>query len=100
MRAGLPIVATRVGAIPEVVEDGVTGLLVPPDDPDALASAIVALLRDPAWGDRAGAAGFRRLRDEFSPERMAADVAGVYELALGRTASGAAGRARSPVAAG
>ena len=47
MAFGLPVVATTAGGLPEVVEDGVTGILVPPGDPDALAAAIVKLLKDP-----------------------------------------------------
>jgi glycosyltransferase involved in cell wall biosynthesis len=84
MRAGLPIVATRVGAIPEVVRDGVTGLLVPPDDPAALAQAIARLCADAGAAARMGSAGFERLREEFSPGRMAAETLAVYEAAARR----------------
>jgi glycosyltransferase involved in cell wall biosynthesis len=84
MRAGLPIVGTRVSAIPEVVADGTTGLLVPPEDPDALARAIAELIRDPARRARMGIAGYERLRKCFSPERMARGVAAVYEAVVER----------------
>jgi glycosyltransferase involved in cell wall biosynthesis len=57
MSQALPVVSTPVGAIAEVVQDGHTGLLVPPDDPPALAAAIERLLRDPGLADRLGAAG-------------------------------------------
>jgi glycosyltransferase involved in cell wall biosynthesis len=82
MRAGLPVVATRAGAIPEIVADGITGLLVPPDDPDQLAAAIIELIRNPARRLEMGAAGFERLKKCFSPEQMASGTAGVYETVL------------------
>jgi glycosyltransferase involved in cell wall biosynthesis len=79
MRAALPIVATRAGAIPEVVIDGITGTLVPPDDSQALAAALVELAEQPALQHERGRAGFARLRDEFSPHAMARDVAAIYD---------------------
>jgi glycosyltransferase involved in cell wall biosynthesis len=82
MTAGLPIVATRVWAIPEVIADGVTGLLVPPEDPDELAAAIIELIRNPERRREMGMAGYERLRKRFSPERMARRVAAVYEEVL------------------
>jgi glycosyltransferase involved in cell wall biosynthesis len=95
MRAGLPVVSTRVAAIPEVVADGVTGLLVPADDPDQLAAAIIELIRDPVRRQKMGAAGFERLKQRFSPEQMARGVATVYDgvlrqrrLAAARSGSG------------
>ena len=68
MLASLPIVATNVSSIPEIVADGETGLLVPPDDPSALAEAIVRTLDSP--GDL-GQLGRARAREEFSVARMA-----------------------------
>jgi glycosyltransferase involved in cell wall biosynthesis len=68
MLAGLPVVATRVSSIPEIVVDGETGLLVPPDDADALAKALLHVLDDP---NGYGAAGLARARAEFSVARMA-----------------------------
>ena len=70
MAIGQAIVATRAGGIPEVVAHDQTGLLVPPGDADALAAAIVQLLRDPTWRARLGAAGHERARTSFSVERM------------------------------
>lgn len=75
MLAGLPVVASRVSSIPEIVVDGVTGLLVPPDDPQALAAAVDRTLREP--GDL-GTAGRRRAREEFSVDRMADRTLEVY----------------------
>lgn len=63
--AGLATVATRVAAIPELIEDGVTGVLVPPEDPPALAAALAALAGDPARREALGAAGRERVRTAF-----------------------------------
>ena len=79
MRAGLPVVASRVSAVPEVIEDGVTGILVPPDDPEALASALLRLVCDLPLCRKMGTAGFRRLKERFSPEAMGHRTAEVYE---------------------
>jgi glycosyltransferase involved in cell wall biosynthesis len=87
MLAGRAVVATEVSAIPEVVVDGETGLLVPPDDPQALARAIDRLLSDDGERERLGNAGRERAHAEFSVERMAARTAAVYELAARTTAS-------------
>jgi glycosyltransferase involved in cell wall biosynthesis len=62
-------VATRVSAIPELIEDGVTGLLVPPDAPDALAGAIGRLIRDEPLRRRLAAAGIARVRAHFDHDR-------------------------------
>lgn len=65
-----PVAATAVGGVREVVEDGETGVLVPPGDPQALGEAIVSLLRDPERARRLGEAGRRRVEREFSLARM------------------------------
>lgn len=70
MSTGLPIVATAVGGIPEVVRDGVHGLLVPPGDPAALASAIGKLTTDEALRKRLGEQASARARDDFSFDTM------------------------------
>ncbi len=62
----LACLATEVSAIPELIEDGNTGRLVPPGDADALARALEALIRDPAARQRLGAAGAERVREAFS----------------------------------
>jgi glycosyltransferase involved in cell wall biosynthesis len=70
MAAGVPVVATTVGGNPEVVEDGLSGLLVPPRDAGALARAIGAVLADPALAARLGQAGRERVRSHFSEAEM------------------------------
>jgi L-malate glycosyltransferase len=72
------VVATRAGGIPEVVVDGVTGLLVPVNDEPALADAIVRALRDDALRARLGEAGRARAAQEFSVERMVERTLDVY----------------------
>src|SRR2546430_71447 len=66
MNHGTPVIASRVGGIPDIVEDGVSGLLVPPGDADALAAAVRRLRDDPVLARRLGDAGRRRLREQFS----------------------------------
>ena len=75
---GVPIAATAAGGIPEVVEDGATGLLVPPRDAEALAEAIVRLSDDRALARRLSAAGLERL-PRFGLTRMAADLEKIYD---------------------
>jgi glycosyltransferase involved in cell wall biosynthesis len=70
MRFGAPVVATRVSGHPEAIEDGVTGFLVPPDDPDALAARCVQILRDPALARRLAAAARDHLAQRFDRDRQ------------------------------
>jgi starch synthase len=72
------VVASRVGGIPEVVDDGETGLLVPADDPAALAEALNAVIADPARADAMGAAGRKRAVAEFGWDAIAAQTAALY----------------------
>ncbi len=78
MAAAKPIVATNVSAIPEVVEDGVTGLLVPPRDPNALSGAILALLTDRDKAMEMGRAGSIRLKEQFTVDKMVESVERLY----------------------
>jgi glycosyltransferase involved in cell wall biosynthesis len=82
LAAGRPVVATRVGGIPEIVRDGETGLLVPPDDPEALAGAIVRMLSDPALASRLGSNGARLVREHFTLDSMVEGNERVYREVL------------------
>jgi glycosyltransferase involved in cell wall biosynthesis len=84
MAAGRPVVATAVGGTPEAVEHGVTGLLVPRRDADALAKGLIELLLDPERRRRMGAAAGQRARLLFDEERLAAALLRAYETAAGR----------------
>lgn len=77
-----PVVATRAGGIPESVQDGVTGLLVPPGDARALAEALCTVLRRPERGRAFGEAGRRRVEQFFTVERMGAGNLKVYHDVL------------------
>jgi len=78
MACGKPVVATTAGGMPEVVADGQTGILVPPRDDEALAAAIVKLLKDERLRGSMGEAGGRRVRERFSSERMVQDTLELY----------------------
>jgi glycosyltransferase involved in cell wall biosynthesis len=85
-RAGKPVVATTVGGLPEAIDDGETGLLVPPGDDAALAEAIVMLLRDDALRRRMGEEGRRRLEARAGGEAVADATLQTYRRALGQGA--------------
>lgn len=87
MAAGRAVVASRVSAIPEVVVDGVTGLLVEPREPALLAESIAGLLANPGQLSRMGYAGMERLRNAFSVERMLDETLAVYSRAVDRCGS-------------
>lgn len=78
MSAGLPVVATSVGGVPDLIEDGVHGRLVPRRDPEALAGAILELLADPARASSMGARGRVRAREEFAVETMVRRCESLY----------------------
>jgi glycogen(starch) synthase len=82
MRWGTPVIGTRAGGIPEVVEDGKSGLLVPPNDARALTSALVILLQNADLRRRIGEAGRSRVESMFSDRIMAARVASLYGRAV------------------
>ena len=84
MSQELPVVATEAGAIGEVVVDGVTGRLVPPEDPAALAEALAELIRDPALRQAMGQAGRRRILERFAFEAGIARIAARFGLDAGR----------------
>jgi L-malate glycosyltransferase len=78
MACGKPIVATAAGGIPEVIEDGLTGVLVEPRNPPAMAAAIIRLLGDPTLRRQLGEACLATVRERFSAERMVLDTLRVY----------------------
>jgi glycosyltransferase involved in cell wall biosynthesis len=82
MAAGLPVIATRVGGIPELVEDGHTGRLIDPDAPDALADAVLAMIDNPSDAQRLGRAARIRAERDFSFERMVSDFEHLYHAEL------------------
>jgi glycosyltransferase involved in cell wall biosynthesis len=84
MASRLPLVATPAGDVPTVVLDGRTGVMVPLEDATSLASAVVALLRNPAQRKRLGAAARKLIEDEFSADRMTSEYLRVYEEAASR----------------
>ena len=79
MALSRPVVASDVGGIPEMIEDGVTGLLVPPHDSEALAAAIIRLLRDHPYADMLGRAGHDLVHDRFCIELMVDAIAAIYD---------------------
>jgi glycosyltransferase involved in cell wall biosynthesis len=84
MAAGLPVVASAVGGVPELIEDGKTGWLVPPRDVEALASRLRLLLKNPEQKLGMGAAGQARVRDHFSPTQMIESFARLYDELVDR----------------
>lgn len=84
MAAGLPVVGTRVGGLPEVVVDGETGFLVPPKSAEALAVPVVRLMRDVSLRSKLGEAGRRRFRLLFTAQRMVQAFEGLYTECLDR----------------
>lgn len=84
MAAGLPTVVTAVGGSPEIVVDGVTGTLVPPRDPAAVARAVQAILDAPTRAAEMGRAGRQRVAEHFNIQRMVRDYEALYERLLSR----------------
>lgn len=79
MVEGLPVVGTSVGGIPELIEDGRTGFLVPPRDPAALAQRLRCLISEPERRRAQGAAGRERARSQFSAAQMVAQIRAIYD---------------------
>lgn len=83
MAEGVPVIATKVGGTPELVEDGSTGLLVPPRDPVALSQSMTLLLDNPATARRIGEAGRSYVHSRFSMDRMVQETQTLYAKLLG-----------------
>jgi glycosyltransferase involved in cell wall biosynthesis len=82
MALSRPVVASAVGGIPEMIDDGRTGLLVPPKDAAALAGALTRLLRDPVEAERLGRAGHDLVHERFCVEQMVRAVETIYDDAV------------------
>ncbi len=82
MAAGLPVVASGVGGNLEVIEDGVTGLLVPPGDAVALGNAVARVLEDDVLGHRLADNAREMVEQKFSFERLTREVGELYEELL------------------
>jgi len=78
MAAEKPVVATDIGGIPEVVENGKTGILVPPKNPEALAQAIIELLNNPGKAEEMGRLGRLRIKDTFTTKKMISCIENLY----------------------
>lgn len=79
LSSGRPVIATRVGGLPDIVEEGVTGFLVPPSNAQALAAAMRRFIEDPGLAARLGASARRRYEERFALERFARDTETIYE---------------------
>ncbi|MEO8737515.1 MAG: glycosyltransferase family 4 protein [Edaphobacter sp.] len=84
MATSLPVVVTDVGGNAEAVQDEVSGFVVPPEDPDALAAAIMKLLADPSRAKTMGAAGKQRVAEKFTTEAMMKQTTAVYTSLLAK----------------
>ena len=84
MAYGKPVVATNLGGPREIVESGVTGLLVPPRDPLVLAQAILSIVTDSTTRERMGRAGAARVQSFFGSERMVREIGAIYDQVLNR----------------
>jgi glycosyltransferase involved in cell wall biosynthesis len=79
MACGKPVVATNVGGIPEIVEDGKTGILVPPKDEKALADAVIKLFTSKALAGSMGAAGRKRVEQHFNIGNQVKEIEGILD---------------------
>jgi glycosyltransferase involved in cell wall biosynthesis len=87
MAMGIPVIATNIGGPPEVVQDGITGFLVPPADPKALADKIELLMNDPKLSERLGQAGPNRVMERFSTGEMIHKIEALYDKGMRQPAN-------------
>jgi glycosyltransferase involved in cell wall biosynthesis len=90
MAAGVPVVASSVGGVPDVVEDGVTGVLVPPRRPEAVAAAIVSTVTQPERASVMAARARRSVSDRFDSARLVQETEAMYRQTLLERRGGAA----------
>jgi glycosyltransferase involved in cell wall biosynthesis len=95
MAAGVPVVATRVGGVPDVVRHGRDGLLVEPRNPQALASAISQVLSDRILAESLGSEGRRSALAQFDISRLVSDIGALYSELVDPAAATSVGRAQS-----
>jgi len=95
MAAGLPVVASAVGGLQEIVQDGETGYLVPPRDPVLLAARLRSLLLNPGLQNAMGTAARARVREQFSPPKMVHAITEIYDGLLRFSTRGEWAPARS-----
>ena len=79
----LPIICSRIGGLPEIVEDGKTGLLYEPGNVDELADRIRTLWQNPALCQKLGEAGRRKVREDYAAERLVDQLLKIYEKVIG-----------------
>jgi glycosyltransferase involved in cell wall biosynthesis len=84
MASGRPVVATRVGGVPELVEEGVTGYMVPPGNPELLAKTLLTALKDMDRLREMGREGQKRVLEQYSSRRLIRDIDLLYQSFLGR----------------
>jgi glycosyltransferase involved in cell wall biosynthesis len=82
MSHGLPVVCSRIGGLPEIVDDGVTGLLYEPGNADELADRIRALWQNPDLCKKLGEAGRQKLKEKYNAEKLLDQIIGVYERVI------------------
>lgn len=86
MSHGLPVVCSRIGGLPEIVEDGITGLLYEPGNVDELADRIRTLWQNPALCQKLGEAGRRKVREDYAADRLMDRLLGIYEKVITESA--------------
>jgi glycosyltransferase involved in cell wall biosynthesis len=84
MAAGRPVIATQVGGLPDLIDHGKTGLLVPPGDRDGLATAMLSLLREPETACRMGQSARAMVQERSTVERLITDIEKLYDQLLAR----------------
>ena len=80
--SGVPVVATKVGGIVDIIDEGVTGLMVPPRDPSAMAEAIIKLIKDPQLRKQLSENAYKKVQDKFNVELMVKRTLDVYKEAV------------------
>ncbi len=80
LAAGLPVIATAVGGVPDIIEDGVNGVLIPPQNPAALADALLRVLKNPRLSEKLGRGGRDRVRTNFSFDHTISELRRIYSV--------------------